>query len=76
MKCPECDGKTGHVSSGDGWEEWDECQCCNPRGENDTGEVSPERLAEYRAELVRIDADIDAMIAQEMRALPNRDPHN
>lgn len=76
MRCPECDGKAGHTSSGDGWSEWDECPCCNPDGENDTGEVTPERLAAFRAaEAVEV-ARIDAMIAQEMRELPNRDPHN
>lgn len=48
VKCPECDGKAGHASSGDGWEEWDECRCCNPNGKNDSGLVSEKRLAEFR----------------------------
>lgn len=25
ITCPECNGRGGHTSSGDGWEEWDEC---------------------------------------------------
>ena len=63
MKCPECDGKSGHVSSGDGWDEWDECRCCNPDGDNDSGEVTPERLAEYRAEVAAEVARIEAEIS-------------
>lgn len=47
ITCPICDGKSGHTSSGDGWEEWDECRCCNPDGGNDTGKVSQRRLAQY-----------------------------
>lgn len=75
MKCPECDGKAGHASYGDGWEEWDECQCCNPKGDNDSGETTPERVAEFRAAEAAEATRIDAMVEQEMRELPNRDPH-
>lgn len=60
--CPECSGKSGHVSFGDGWQEWDECRCCNPDLTNDTGLVSEARLAEFRAQEAAEEARIDKMI--------------
>lgn len=62
MKCPECGGKAGHHPSGDGWEEWDECRCCNPKGDNDSGQVTAERLAAYRADLAAEEARMEAII--------------
>lgn len=50
IKCPECNGNGGHVSSGDGWEEWDDCRCCNKDGNGPGGTVSTRRLAEFRRE--------------------------
>ena len=48
IKCPECNGKGGHMSSGDGWDEWDDCRCCDPRGDGLGGTVSVTRLAQFR----------------------------
>lgn len=67
IKCPECDGKAGHTSSGDGWEEWDECRCCNPDGENDSGLVTPSRVKQFRVEEAAEAARIDAMIEADLR---------
>lgn len=50
IRCPENCKDGYHFSSGDGWEEWDECRCCNPKGHNDTGMVSEARLAKFRRE--------------------------
>jgi hypothetical protein len=77
MKCPDCNGKAFTHSSGDGWDEWDECRLCNPNGdrEPDDGFTTPERIAEFRAAEAAEAARIDALIADEMRDLPNRDPH-
>lgn len=50
ITCPECHGKTGHLSTGDGYEEWDECKCCNRDGNNRTGMVSERRVMQYRRE--------------------------
>lgn len=63
MKCPECDGKSGHWSTGDGYQEWDECPCCNANGKNDTGETMKRRVAAYRKEI----ADEAARIDQHMK---------
>lgn len=63
IKCPECDGKGGHTSSGDGWEEWDECPCCNKSGANHTGMVSERRLAQFRKEEEEYAARWDKIIA-------------
>lgn len=65
--CPECKGEAFLHSSGDGWDEWDECQCCNPDGENVSGMVTPERLTKYRADRAAEDARIDAMAEQDFR---------
>lgn len=61
-RCPEqcIDGYT--YSSGDGWEEWDECRCCNPKGDNDTGMVSKRRLAAFRKEEAEAEAHAEAMV--------------
>lgn len=45
--CPYCNGKSGHWSTGDGYEEWDECRCCNPDGDNDTGKLTKRQLDEF-----------------------------
>lgn len=50
ITCPECHGKAGHWSTGDGYQEWDECRCCNKDGDNDSGMVSERRLKQYRKE--------------------------
>lgn len=67
IKCPECKGEAGHWSSGDGWEEWDECRCCNPDGDNEQALTTPKRVAEFRAAEAAEDARIDAMIEEERR---------
>lgn len=54
MKCPECRGEGGAVSWGDGWEEWDDCDCCNG-----LGKVSAEAHATYKALIAEEDARID-----------------
>ena len=51
ITCPECNGKSGHSSWGDGWSEWEECPCCNADGTNDTGFVSEQRVEQYRRHL-------------------------
>lgn len=70
--CPYCNGKAGHWSSGDGWEEWDECQCCNKNGDRNDGRVSEHRLRQYRKELAEDEARWDRMAADyeaQMKAL-------
>jgi len=54
MKCPECKGKGGAVSWGDGWEEWDDCLCCGGRGS-----LSSEAFENYRALVAAEEARID-----------------
>lgn len=63
-RCPEqcIDGYT--YSSGDGWEEWDECRCCNPKGDNDTGMVSKRRLAAFQKEEAAEVAEADERVRQ------------
>jgi hypothetical protein len=61
MKCPECNGASG---SEDYFGEWCECPCCDPDGDNDTGDVTPERLAAYKQELI----DLDAWVTREVEA--------
>jgi hypothetical protein len=62
VTCPYCDGKSGHWSSGDGWEEWDECGCCDKDGSNDSGKVSERRLKQYRNELAEEEARWERMV--------------
>lgn len=64
MQCPYCKGKAGHWSSGDGWEEWDECGCCNRDGNNDTGMVSQCRLKEYERQEAAEAARWDRLAAE------------
>lgn len=49
ITCPECRGNTG-LWTGDNHEQWGECRCCNPDGNNRTGKVSERRIMEYRRE--------------------------
>lgn len=62
VACPQRCRNGYHYSSGDGWEEWDECKCCNPEGENDSGMVSEDRLAAYRAEVTVEEARVEAIM--------------
>lgn len=66
IECPTCRGKGGWQSWGDGWEEYDECRDCR-----ETGRVTPERKAEIEAEVARIDAEIDAILAQDNPRVPD-----
>lgn len=70
ITCPYCKGKAGRWSTGDGYEEWDECKCCNPNGDNNTGKVSARRLrqfekseAEEAARWERLAAEYEAEMA-------------
>ena len=54
MKCPECDG---HGGGKDYFGEWDDCAACD--GE---GQTTPERHANWVAELAQIDAEIDRLM--------------
>jgi len=64
IPCPlRCRG--GYVqSSGDGWDEWDECRCCNPKGENASGTVSEARLAKFKADEAAAEAHVNELIAR------------
>ncbi len=62
--CPECNGKGGHMSSGDGWSEWDDCRCCDPNGKGLGGKVSPTRLAAFRRAEAAEAARWDTIIAE------------
>lgn len=64
ITCPECSGKGGHMSSGDGWEEWDDCKCCDPDGEGLGGKVSKARLAQFRKDEAAEAARWDRLIAE------------
>lgn len=64
IECPQKCNNGFHHSSGDGWDEWDECSCCNPKGGNETGMTTTARVAEYQAALAAEDARIDAMMKQ------------
>ena len=62
IACPQKCNHGYHHSSGDGWDEWDECRCCNPKGDNDTEFVSEARVRAWQkaeaAEEKRVDAQI------------------
>ena len=64
IKCPECNGNGGHVSSGDGWEEWDDCRCCNRDGNSTGGMVSSARLTQFRREEAAEEARWEKLIAE------------
>lgn len=66
--CPDCNGKAGRWTTGDGYEEWDECPLCNPEGENDTGRTTKKRIAEFRREQAEEAAYWDALMKREMEA--------
>lgn len=51
-----------HHSSGDGWDEWDECRCCNPKGWNESGMTTKTRVREFEAAEAADAAHADAMI--------------
>lgn len=63
ITCPECNGKGGHMSSGDGWSEWDDCRCCDPHGRGTGGKVSKLRLDQFRAAEAAEAARWDKIIA-------------
>lgn len=69
VDCPEGCTKGYHHSSGDGWDEWDECKCCNPDGENDTGKTTQKRIDEFRAACAAEDARIEEIYQRESRRL-------
>lgn len=62
MECPECKGEGGFL---DYFGEWADCNCC--QGERS---VTPERLAEYQAEMAEIDRMADEMAQAEGREAP------
>jgi hypothetical protein len=64
VQCPECNGKGGHMSSGDGWSEWDDCKCCDKDGRGTGGMVSERRLAQFRKEQAAEEAHWDKIIAE------------
>lgn len=65
ITCPDCNGKAGRWTTGDGYEEWDECHLCNPDGDNDTGRTTKKRVAEYRKQEAAEAAYWDAFIERE-----------
>lgn len=74
IACPQRCNHGYHHSSGDGWDEWDECKCCNPDGNNDTGLVTERRVAAWRraeaAEEKRINEQIRAWEAKMAKPCP------
>lgn len=66
VECPHCRGAGGWTSSGDGWTEYDECRTCG-----ETGRVTPERKAAIEDEDARLDAEIDALRAQDNGRVPD-----
>lgn len=62
LSCPlKCDCGYTH-SSGDGWDEWDECRCCNPDGDNDSGMVTERQLSAFEKREAAEKAHVDAQI--------------
>lgn len=68
ITCPECNGKAGRWTTGDGYEEWDECHCCNRDGNNRTGKVSERRVMQYRREEAADAARWERIIAEDQAA--------
>jgi len=68
ITCPECHGKTGRWTTGDGYEEWDECQCCNRDGNSRDGKVSERRIMQFRREEAAEAARWDRIIADYQAA--------
>jgi len=64
IRCPERCNKGYHYSSGDGWDEWDECRCCNPNADNDTGMVTKRRLAAFKKEEAAQIAEADKIVRE------------
>lgn len=65
ITCPYCNGKGGHVSSGDGWEEWDECGCCDPNCDSATpGQTTKSRVAQYAKQQAAEEARWEKMLAE------------
>lgn len=52
-KCQACNGDAGFVSSGDGWEEWDECKECLGTGRRDTA------IAQLQARIAELERERD-----------------
>jgi hypothetical protein len=63
IACPrKCDH--GYTRSwGDGWEEWGECRCCNPNGDNDSGKVTKRRVAQFEKQEAADEALWEQIIA-------------
>lgn len=53
-------------SWGDGWDEWDECRCCNPNGDNDSGMVTTRRVAQFERQEAADAAYWDQIIADAL----------
>jgi hypothetical protein len=64
IACPQKCDHGYHHSSGDGWDEWDDCRCCNPKGDNDSGLVSERRLSEW----LKAEAEEEKHVAAQIRA--------
>jgi hypothetical protein len=64
IKCPERCDRGLVYSCGDGWEEWDECRCCNPKGNNDTGTLTKTRLAAFQKEEAEAEAHAEARVRE------------
>ena len=58
--CPHCKGDGFTHSSGDGWDEDDDCTLCGT-----TGRTTPDAVAAWNAETARMDAEIDELVRQE-----------
>lgn len=64
IECPHCKGKGGFVSSGDGWDEWDECRLCDPKGTSrHPGRTTADRVEAFRKAEAEECARIDKMVA-------------
>ena len=68
ITCPDCHGKSGRWTTGDGYQEWDDCPLCDPNGDNDTGLTTRRRVAAYRKEQAADEARWDRIIAEEREA--------
>jgi len=64
VRCPTGCVDGYHHSSGDGWDEWDECKCCNPDGNNDSGLVDERRLAAWRKKEAEEEKLVAAQISE------------
>ena len=68
-RCPICEGRGLVYSSGDGWDEWDDCRICRGTGTLTEEMVAAER-ADYEAmerrceELVKREREIEAIMLE------------